>query len=45
MAMKQLIDAIRADFKEEGFTHRDYIVYGILAPIALTAVCILAGAK
>jgi len=42
--MKELVNIIREDYRKEGFTRRDYIVYGILAPIALTAVCILAGA-
>jgi len=42
--MKQLITIIKADFHEEGFTRRDYIVYGILAPIGLTALCIIASA-
>lgn len=39
--MKQLIDIIRQDFHEEGFTRRDYIKYGILAPIAFVALCII----
>lgn len=38
--MKQLINLILEDFKEEGFTRRDYIIYGVLAPIALIALCI-----
>lgn len=42
--MKQLVNIILEDYRKEGFIRRDYIVYGILAPIALTAVCILAGA-
>ena len=42
--MKQLITIIKADFHEEGFTRRYYIVYGILAPIGLTALCIIASA-
>jgi len=42
--MKELVNIIREDYRKEGFTRRDYIVYGILAPIALTAVCIFAGA-
>lgn len=40
--MKDLIHIIRQDYKSEGFTRRDYIIYGILSPIALIALCILA---
>ena len=40
--MKQVIDILMADLQADGFTRRDYIVYGILAPLALTVVCILA---
>lgn len=40
--MKQLIDTIKADFQKEGFTRRDYIIYGVLAPIGFIALCILA---
>ena len=40
--MKQLIDIIKADFKEEGFTRRDFIIYGIIYPIGFIALCIFA---
>jgi hypothetical protein len=39
--MKQLIDLIRQDFHEEGFTTRDYI-YSVLFTIGFIALCILA---
>jgi hypothetical protein len=39
--MKQLIDIIIEDYRKEGFTRRDYIKYGILAPIAFVALCII----
>lgn len=42
--MKELINLIREDFKEEGFTRRDYFIYGVLAPLGFTAFCILASA-
>lgn len=32
--MKQLINIIREDYRKEGFTRKEYIYYGILAPIA-----------
>lgn len=40
MAMKQLIDAIRADFKEEGFTIRDWVLaaIGSIAFVLLTGI-------
>lgn len=31
--MKQLIQLIREDFRKEGFTRKDYIVYGIIYPL------------
>lgn len=37
--MKQIID----DIKAENFTKREFIVYGIIAPLALVAVVILGG--
>ena len=36
-AMKQIIE----DIKGERFTTREYVAYGILAPAALFAACIL----
>lgn len=32
--MKQLIQLIREDFRKEGFTRKDFIVYGIIYPLA-----------
>lgn len=37
--MKDLFD----DYENEGFTLREWFVYGILAPVALIATCLLAG--
>lgn len=37
--MKRIID----DIKAENFTKREFIVYGIIAPLALVAVAILGG--
>ena len=37
--MKQIID----DIKAENFTRREFIIYGIIAPLALVGVTILGG--
>lgn len=37
--MKQIID----DIKAENFTRREFIIYGIIAPLALVVVTILGG--
>lgn len=37
--MKDLLN----DYKNEGFTLREWFFYGILAPVALIAICLLAG--
>lgn len=37
--MKQIID----DIKAENFTKKEFIVYGIIAPLALVVVTILGG--
>ena len=39
--MKQLINLIREDFRSEGFTRREYVKYGIIAPIIYIIVVIL----
>lgn len=40
--MKQLIKTILNDYKAEGFTRKDYIIYGVLAPIAYLIIIIFA---
>jgi hypothetical protein len=37
--MKQIID----DIKAENFTKKEFVVYGIIAPLALVVVTILGG--
>lgn len=37
--MKQIID----DIKAENFTKKEFIVYGIIAPLALVVITILGG--
>ena len=41
--MKELFKIMEKDIMDEHFTKREYIVYGILAPIALVAIMALAG--
>lgn len=38
-----VMDKIIEDYRKEGFTLREWAVYGLLA-VAMAAVCILAGA-
>lgn len=41
--MKELIEIMLKDIKDENFSKREYIVYGILTPIVLVALMALAG--
>lgn len=38
MVMKDIIK----DFREEGYTLREWVIYGVLAPVGLVALCLLA---
>lgn len=40
--MKEIINIIKSDFRREGITKRDIVVYGIIVPAALLAACLLA---
>lgn len=40
--MKHLINIIREDFRREGITKRDMVVYGIIMPAALFVCCLIA---
>jgi hypothetical protein len=40
--MKELFDILRKDIMSENFTRRELVVYGIIAPLALIAACVLA---
>ena len=40
--MKHLINIIREDFRREGITKRDMVVYGIIMPASLLACCLIA---
>lgn len=41
--MKKLIEIMLKDIKDENFSKREYIVYGILTPLVLVAIMALAG--
>lgn len=41
--MKELIEILLKDIKDENFSKREYIVYGILTPLVLVAIMALAG--
>ncbi|MEE1287107.1 MAG: hypothetical protein UHK44_00635 [Bacteroidaceae bacterium] len=41
--MKELIEILLKDIKDENFSKREYIVYGILTPIVLVALMAVAG--
>ena len=41
--MKELIEILLKDIKDENFSKREYIVYGILTPIVLVSIMALAG--
>lgn len=40
--MKELIEILQKDIESEDFTLREYIIYGIIAPLAVVAACVLA---
>ncbi len=41
--MKELVEIMLKDIKDENFSKKEYIVYGILTPIVLVALMALAG--
>ena len=42
--MKEFFEIMAKDILKEGFTAREYLVYGVIAPVVMIAICILAGA-
>ena len=40
--MKKFFEIMGNDILSENFTRRDYVVYGIVAPLVLVLVCVLA---
>ena len=41
--MKEFLEIMGKDIMSENFTRREYVVYGIIAPLVLLLVCGLAG--
>lgn len=41
--MKELIEIMMKDIKDENFSTSEYIVYGILTPLVLVGIMALAG--
>jgi hypothetical protein len=42
-AMKEFLEIMGKDIMSENFTKKEYVVYGIVAPLVLVLVCGLAG--
>ena len=40
--MKKFFEIMGKDILSENFTKREYVVYGIVAPLVLVLVCVLA---
>ncbi len=40
--MKELFEIMMKDILSDDFTKREYIIYGIMAPLGLIAACVLA---
>lgn len=41
--MKEFYEIMRKDIMSENFTRKEYVVYGIVAPLVLVLLCGLAG--
>jgi hypothetical protein len=41
--MKEFLEIMGKDIMSENFTRREYVVYGIVAPVVLVLLCGLAG--
>ena len=41
--MKDFLEIMGKDILSENFTRREYVVYGIIAPLVLVLMCVLAG--
>ena len=40
--MREIFEIMLKDILSENFTAREYIIYGIMAPVGLVAACVLA---
>lgn len=41
--MKEFLEIMKKDIMSENFTRREYVVYGIVAPVLLVLLCGLVG--
>jgi hypothetical protein len=41
--MKEFLEIMGKDIMNENFTRREYVIYGIVAPLVLVLLCGLAG--
>jgi hypothetical protein len=41
--MKEFLKIMEKDIMNENFTRKEYVIYGIVAPLVLVLVCWLAG--
>ena len=41
--MKELIEILLKDIKDDNFSKREYIIYGIVTPLVLVGIMALAG--
>lgn len=41
--MKEFLEIMEKDIMNENFTRREYVIYGIVAPLVLVLLCGLAG--
>ena len=41
--MKEFLEIMEKDIMKENFTRKEYVVYGVIAPLVLFAVMALAG--
>lgn len=41
--MKEFFEIIEKDYHSEGFTRKEWIIYGIVTPLALGALVLLGG--
>lgn len=41
--MKEFFEIMGKDFMSENFTRKEYVVYGVIAPLALVAIMLFGG--
>lgn len=41
-ALKEIYSVLHKDIEAEGFTKREFVIFGIIAPLTLIAACVLA---